>query len=66
MTKTSGITLAETGRKRMSFLMLFALGLLLLPLTACGKKPGAVDPPPDVAEDHFPQTYPDPATDPKP
>lgn len=35
-------------------------------LSACGKKPGMVDPPPDVTEDRFPLTYPDPATDPRP
>ena len=35
-------------------------------LAACGKKPGKVDAPPYVTNDTFPQTYPDPATDPKP
>jgi len=45
------------------FLVLCLLGVVL---TACGKKPGHLDPPPTVTEDTFPQTYPDPATDPKP
>ena len=44
-------------------LLLVALGLSL---AACGKRPGSVDPPPDVTNDTFPRTYPDPATDPKP
>jgi hypothetical protein len=39
---------------------------LMLSLTACGKKPSQVDPPPGVEEDAFPRIYPDPATDPKP
>lgn len=39
--------------------------LLTFSLTACGKKPGFVDPPPNVEEDQFPRTYPDPSTDPK-
>jgi hypothetical protein len=45
------------------FFCVIALGLVL---SACGKKPSSVDPPPDVTEDHFPRVYPDPATDPKP
>jgi predicted small lipoprotein YifL len=44
----------------------FLLALLCLTLAGCGKKPGHVDPPIDVTEDHFPRVYPDPATDPKP
>jgi len=44
-------------------LVFLALGLTL---AACGKKPGQIDPPPDLTEDHFPRTYPDPAMDPKP
>ncbi len=35
-------------------------------LSACGKKPSEVDPPPGVTNDTFPKTYPDPSTDPKP
>lgn len=35
-------------------------------LSACGKKPGHVDPPVGVPEEGFPHTYPDPSTDPKP
>ncbi|MDP9128692.1 MAG: hypothetical protein M3N08_10605 [Pseudomonadota bacterium] len=46
-----------------AFMVALALALLL---TGCGKKPSTVDPPPYVTEDHFPQLYPDPATDPKP
>lgn len=37
-----------------------------LALTACGKKPQFVDPPQGKAADTFPQTYPNPAFDPKP
>ncbi|MER2520809.1 MAG: hypothetical protein ABTQ34_09020 [Bdellovibrionales bacterium] len=45
--------------------MLLLVGLILLAtLSACGKKPGMVDPPPDVVEDRFPRAYPDAATDP--
>jgi hypothetical protein len=47
-----------------------ALCLALLPfallLTACGKKPNQVDPPPGSEDVVYPQIYPDPATDPKP
>lgn len=43
-----------------------ALVVLSLTLAGCGKKPSQLDPPPDVTEDHFPLSYPDPATDPKP
>ena len=35
-------------------------------LVACGKRAGRIDPPPEVTEDTFPRTYPDPALDPKP
>lgn len=40
--------------------------LASLALGACGKKPRVVDPPQGKAADTFPQTYPDPALDPKP
>jgi predicted small lipoprotein YifL len=45
----------------------FALAVLMLAsaLAACGKKAGKLDAPGE-GEDHFPLTYPDPATDPKP
>lgn len=47
--------------------ILMMLGVILcIGLSACGKKPGSVDAPPDVTEDKFPLVYPDPATDPKP
>lgn len=39
---------------------------LLLSLSACGKKPNQVDPPPGAGNSGFPHTYPDPATDPEP
>lgn len=52
--------------KRMQAGLLLVFLVLSFALTACGKKPGQIDPPPDLAEDHFPRTYPDPATDPKP
>lgn len=35
-------------------------------LTGCGVKPSHVDPPAGVQKDTFPQTYPDPSTDPEP
>jgi len=40
--------------------------ILALSLSACGKKAGHLDAPPDVEEDHFPRIYPDTTTDPKP
>jgi predicted small lipoprotein YifL len=47
-----------------AFLVVLAL---VLPLTACGKKPGTLDAPPDVASSTaFPRVYPDPNTDPAP
>ena len=39
--------------------------LVVFGLSACGKKPGQVDPPPGVSKNSFPSVYPDPATDPK-
>jgi hypothetical protein len=47
-------------------LWLAALLILLLPLSACGKKPNQLDPPPGAENNVFPRNYPDPATDPKP
>jgi predicted small lipoprotein YifL len=55
--------LNRRARKAGFFLALLMLGFVL---TSCGKKPGHLDPPPDVTEDNFPMVYPDPATDPKP
>ena len=52
--------------KKKAILASFLLVLLMFSLMACGKKPSQVDPPPGVENDNFPQTYPDPATDPKP
>ena len=43
-----------------------SLLLAMFLLTGCGVKPGAVDPPAGEGRDHFPKTYPDPATDPSP
>ncbi|MCW2247125.1 hypothetical protein M2352_002716 [Azospirillum fermentarium] len=47
-----------------------ATGVLLiafvLALGGCGKKPRTVDPPQGSEADRFPQTYPNPATDPAP
>jgi hypothetical protein len=40
--------------------------ILLLPLTGCGIKPSDVSAPAGVERDTFPNTYPDPATDPAP
>jgi predicted small lipoprotein YifL len=47
---------------------IFAVLLLVLamPLAACGKKAGELDPPPGAENLTFPRTYPDPSTDPKP
>jgi predicted small lipoprotein YifL len=61
MTKPAGKK--QACRHALMALVLIALGFSL---SACGKKPSAVDPPPDVTEDHFPRVYPDSATDPKP
>jgi hypothetical protein len=43
-----------------------ALLLAAIALSACGKKPQFVDPPQGKAADTYPQTYPNPAFDPKP
>ncbi len=51
---------------RKSLMGLITLGLLVVPLMACGKKPGQVDAPSGLERDTFPQTYPNPDTDPKP
>lgn len=53
----------HTQRTHFFTLVLLAFALLL-PLSACGKKPSVVDPPPEVVEDHFPRSYPDASTDP--
>lgn len=53
-------------RKNHNLKPIVLLLLCALSLTACGKKPGHVDPPPDVKKDEFPYTYPDPDSDPKP
>jgi len=47
-------------------LPVLAFVLLGFALASCGKRPALVDAPDDVQEDHFPQTYPDPKTDPLP
>jgi predicted small lipoprotein YifL len=46
--------------------MLTLLALLVTGLAGCGKKPSTLDPPPGIAADNFPRTYPDPTTDPQP
>jgi hypothetical protein len=51
-------------RSRLHFICLTLL--ILLPLTACGKKPNQLDVPPGAQEDAYPRVYPDPASDPKP
>jgi hypothetical protein len=48
------------------FLWLIALLWPLLALSACGKKPNEVDPPPGAEDNIFPKTYPNISTDPKP
>jgi hypothetical protein len=45
---------------------IFALLILVLPLTACGIKPDHVDPPPGAESLVYPKTYPDISTDPQP
>lgn len=47
----------------------YGQGLLLLTflsLTACGVKPGTVEPPEGYEDVQFPRTYPDPRYDPAP
>ena len=39
--------------------------MTVLALSACGVKPGHVDPPAGKEADTFPRTYPSPATDPQ-
>lgn len=55
-----------THRRAISLAMCVLMAAFVLALSGCGKKPKAVDPPQGKAEDHFPQTYPNPSTDPKP
>jgi hypothetical protein len=43
-----------------------SLALALAAVGGCGIKPGKLSPPPGVAKDAYPKTYPDPSTDPKP
>lgn len=50
-------------QKITSILLLFCL---CAALGACGKRASHLDLPDDVADDHFPRVYPDPATDPSP
>jgi hypothetical protein len=40
--------------------------MIMLCLSACGKKPNFVDAPESTQTDQYPRTYPDIATDPKP
>jgi hypothetical protein len=56
----------QARKKRVTVLTLTLALTLTVPLVGCGKKPGYVDPPPEVTNDNFPLIYPDPATDPKP
>jgi len=51
--------------KRRTFVLMALLLAATVPLTACGKKPGQVDPPSGATET-FPRVYPDPSTDPTP
>lgn len=46
-------------------LLTASLLALSMALGACGVKPSQVEPPPGAEENHFPATYPDPATDPR-
>ena len=59
---------SEQVPRRLNFTIIGILALLLmiLPLSACGKKPNQLDPPPGAQDNAFPKIYPDPATDPKP
>jgi len=60
----------KQGRRKKAMHTLFLTILIVsgMTLTACGKKPGRVDPPisMDGKDDTFPLVYPDPETDPKP
>ncbi len=59
--------MSESNYKKQVYGLLFpalALAILGFALMACGKRPVLVDPPDDVVDDHYPLTYPDPATDP--
>lgn len=51
---------------RIVILPILAAFIAITALSGCGVKPRAIDPPASVIDDTFPQTYPDPATDPKP
>jgi len=54
----------KEGSMRLTVLSLSLLALVTV--SGCGIKPGKVSPPPGVSKDTYPQTYPDPSTDPKP
>ncbi len=47
-----------------AFCHLVRLAALGFGVSACGIKPGTVDPPPGTEGTKFPRTYPDPSTDP--
>lgn len=55
-------------RKRARALALVLLLLLSAGVSACGKRPGSIDPPPSDSAERvpFPRVYPDPSTDPAP
>ena len=59
-----GPMLRQSLPKRMCLALL--LVVLACGLSGCGKRPKDIDPPVGTDAHSFPQTYPDPATDPKP
>jgi len=53
----------KTKHSKLVFLM---MSLSVLILGGCGVKPASVEPPANVQNDSFPNTYPDTSTDPAP
>lgn len=58
--------MSDHAHKTQGYVFLLVFLMVSLCLSACGKKPGSVDPPLGVGKEEFPATYPDPATDPQP
>ena len=53
-------------RKRPTAILITALAAICLLVSACGVKPGRVDPPEGAEDSGFPHQYPDISTAPKP
>ncbi len=58
----------DQAQKRTRALALMFLLVLSMTVSACGKRPGSIDPPPSDSAERapFPRVYPDPSTDPAP